>query len=50
MHRVRTGQLFGLLLIPASVFGVDSTPWMGEWVGGWDMPHALVTPEEPSMA
>ena len=30
------GQLFGLLLIPTLVFGVDSTPRMGEWVGGWD--------------
>ena len=31
-----TGQLFGLLLIPIPVFGVDSTPRMGEWVGGWN--------------
>ena len=29
-------QLFGLNLIPTPVFGVDSTPRMGEWVGGWD--------------
>ena len=32
----RAGQLFVLHLIPTPVFGVDSTPWMGEWVGGWD--------------
>ena len=31
----RARQLFGLLLIPTPVFGVDSTPRMGEWVGGW---------------
>ena len=33
VRRVRVGQLFGLLLIPTYVFGfgVDSTPWMGEW-------------------
>ena len=34
--RVHAGQLFGLLLIPTPVFGVDSTPQMGGWVGGWD--------------
>ena len=31
----RTRQLFGLLLIPTLVFGVDSTPRMSECVGGW---------------
>ena len=36
MRRACAGQLFGLLLIPTPVFGVDSTPRMGEWVGGWD--------------
>ena len=36
MRRARAGQLFGLLLIPTPVFGVDSTPRMGEWVDGWD--------------
>ena len=30
------GQLFGLLLIPTPVFGVDSTPGMVESMGGWD--------------
>ena len=37
MCRARAGQLFGLLQIPTPVFGVDSTPWMGEWVGWWDV-------------
>ena len=37
MRRAHTGQLFGLLLIPTTVFGVESTPRTGEWVdGGWD--------------
>ena len=36
MRRARAEQLFGRLLIPALVFGVDSTPRMGECVGGWD--------------
>ena len=31
----RVGQLFGLILIPTTVFGVDSTPRMGELTGGW---------------
>ena len=36
VHRARAGQLFGLILIPIPVFGVDSTPRMGEWPGrGW---------------
>ena len=34
--RARAGQLFGLLLIPTPIFGVDSTPRMGEWEGWWD--------------
>ena len=36
MRTARTRQLFGRLLIPIPVFGVDSTPEMGEWVGGWN--------------
>ena len=36
MHKACVGHFFGLLLIPTSVLGVDSTPRMGEWVGGWD--------------
>ena len=36
MRRARAGQLFGLLLVPTPVFGVNATPWMGEWVGGRD--------------
>ena len=36
VRRARTRQLFGLLLIPTPAFGVDFTPRMGEWVGGWD--------------
>ena len=34
-RKARAGQLFGLLLIPTPVFGVDSTPWISDWVGGW---------------
>jgi len=30
------GRLFGRLLIPTLVFGVDSTPQMGDCVGGRD--------------
>ena len=35
VRRARAGQLFGLLLIPTTVSGVDSTPRMGGWVGWW---------------
>ena len=35
MRRARAVQISGLFLIPTPVFGVDSSPWMGHWVGGW---------------
>ena len=48
MRRVRAGQLFGLLLIPTPVVGVDSTPCVcgSAWLDGMGQfgmisPHGL---------
>ena len=53
MRRARARQLFGLLLIPTPVFGVDSSPWMCGWDGAiydlssWTCPFPVVDMDRP---